>query len=146
MQNCLLPTTAPEYSMGVIRKDATDPAHTEPDDTGGVEADRGFESLVVLQFPDDVKPCTVEWLLGKIEASRFDGGAELLARTVLNEKGQVRMMVITFSSVCLIGPIGFHSFCLVDYQEIFPPPLSLKLNIFYSCIKNTEKDWVLLKV
>ena len=75
--------------MGVIRKDANDPDPTSAENEGSNDG-KGFESLVVLQFREDVTTATVEWLLGKIQASRFEGGAELMARTVLNEKGQVR--------------------------------------------------------
>jgi hypothetical protein len=78
----------PDPDMGVIRKDANDP-DLAADEEGNDERPV-FESLVVLQFREDVTAATVEWLLGKIQAGRFEGGAELLARTVLNEKGQVR--------------------------------------------------------
>lgn len=73
--------------MGVIRKDASVPDST----TEATDDKQGFESLIVLQFREDVAAATVEWLLGKIQASRYSGGAELLARTVLNEKGQVKI-------------------------------------------------------
>ena len=78
-----------DSNMGVIRKDATAPSPSKDIPASSTANTDDFESLVVLQFSEKVSHETVEWLLGKIQGSRYEGGAELQARTVFDEKKKV---------------------------------------------------------
>ena len=48
-----------------------------------------FEPLVVLEFTASVNQAAVEWLLAKLQATKTEGGADLLVRTLYLQHSKV---------------------------------------------------------
>ena len=51
----------------------------------------GFEPQVVLEFTASVNQAAVEWLLAKLQASKTEGGADLLVQTLYLQHNKVGM-------------------------------------------------------
>ena len=52
-------------------------------------SDVQFKTLVVIEFSKKIPHPTMEWILSKIKMPRSQGGGELLARTALDDDGEV---------------------------------------------------------
>ena len=55
----------------------------------------GFHTLCVMEFAVGTPAVTVDWMLSKIQASRNDGGGELLAELVHDDPGKVCIDVMS---------------------------------------------------
>jgi len=49
----------------------------------------GMTSLVIIEFAPGTPPTTIQWILGKIKATREKGGAELKACLVTDRNSEV---------------------------------------------------------
>jgi hypothetical protein len=59
-----------------------------------------FNTLVIIEFKLTINPACVEWFMSKIEATRSNDGAELLAHIATDEDG--RVCVYNFLSALII--------------------------------------------
>ena len=55
----------------------------------GLNDEKVFDSLVVIEFSLKVPPPAIQWLLEKIKLVKFKGGSELSVCPILNENHEV---------------------------------------------------------
>ena len=51
-----------------------------------------FRTYLVMEFSPKMPPMTQEWILSRIVAPKVNGGGELIAKPVLDEKGEVSVI------------------------------------------------------
>jgi len=54
-----------------------------------------FRTYVVMEFSEKIPPMTQEWLLSRITSPRVNGGGELIAKPVLDERGEETIIHIS---------------------------------------------------
>ena len=93
--------TAPVVSTESILRQRSGKVEDVKSDRARVSKQGNFHTLCVIEFAEDIPGATVEWLLGKIQAPRSQGGGELSAELV-EDPGKVQIISVCFPHLFVV--------------------------------------------